>query len=141
MRHRALLLALVLFLLAGVYTPVATAQDVVPEPVLNLRNLPVSAGAAVNTATIIPARRSGATIQTSIAYHVTVAVGGTGSTLLVDFGTDWSPVKLNGGDELEADCLYTFTFSATPADRLTFSFGTSTTIVRLIVEEIPGGGR
>lgn len=125
------LCALLLVLLCGL--PLR-AQDRTTTRV-DLRNLPVTGAAPVLTSSV----GAGNAASVGVAYRVTVYVVGTNSVFNVDYGTDLAPVAMNGGTALTAGVLYTFTFAATTNDALNFTFTTTTTLGRLIVEEIRGG--
>jgi len=134
---RAGLLALAI-LVAGLFAwpVVRTARaEQLPIPKADLRNLPVTGAAPILTSTVA----GGSVAYPSMAYRVTVYVVGSDSVFNVDYGTDLAPVALNSGTALVAGRLYTFTFAATSADALNFTLTTSTTLGRLIVEEIRGG--
>lgn len=138
MIHRLALVLFAALLVMGLNlgTPrVAQAQDR-PTTRVDLRNLPVTGAAAVlsSTDTFV-----GGEPHASTAWRVTVYVVGTNSVFNVDFGSDLAPVAMNGGTALTAGCLYTFTFAATKDDTINFTFTTSTTVGRLVVEQIRGG--
>lgn len=111
---------------------------------IDLRNLPTAQteGAGTGTSAVLStALTTGPTGGRGIAYRVTVCVTGTDSTFGIDFDDDGTlpPQLFDRGTALVADCLYTFVFEATEDDEVNFTFGSTTTIVRLIVSEIRGG--
>ena len=136
MTHRLALALFSLLLVLGINLAPAVAQDV-PQPtlVVDLRNLPVTGAASVLTSSLTTGNLRG----NSLAYRITVVVTGTASVFSVDHGTDVIAGKLNTGTQLSTDCVYTFTVAATEDDAINFVFTTTTTITRLIVEEIKGG--
>lgn len=140
--HMGKLLLALLLCLVALPQIARAAGDPLPERAVDLRNLPVTGAASVLTSSLTGGRSpDGSTVNyPSFAYRVTVCVTGTDSVFSVDFGTDVVASKLNSGTALTADCLYTFTFAATSADSVNFVFATTTTVTRLIVEEIRGGG-
>ena len=139
MNRTYLALIFAVSLLVGVFAlPThARAPDPPPTLVLDVRNLPVTGGAAINTSTIVyvaPGGRTGST-----AYRIKIVVVGTNSVFNIDHGTDLAPSAFNTGTALTAGCEYTFTTAVTDQDAVTFTLTTSTTIGRLIVERIQGG--
>lgn len=141
MIHRLTLALFAVLLVLGLNLgapSVAQAQDVRPTTRVDLRNLPVTGGALIlsSTDTFV-----GGDSTYSRAFHVSVMVAGTNSVFSLDRGTDLAPGAFNEGTELTAGCEYTFTFAATKNDTLNFTCATSTTLARLVVEEIRMGNR
>lgn len=115
----------------------ATPPDPPPTLLLDLRNLPVTGGAAINTSTIVYVAPGGRTGSTALRIKITLV--GTDSVFSIDHGDDLDPSKFNTGTALTAGCEYTFTTSITDQDAVTFVLTTSTTIGRIVVERIAGG--